>query len=98
MAAKEKDAPALPEGQAESPKKKSRLKRIVIILAILLMTLSGAGLGGYWWLYLRTPANGAAASSPEAAGSWGSASRPRARGTAGFSASPTFWALTRREG
>ena len=68
MAAKEKDAPALPEGQAESPKKKTRLKRNVIILAILLMTLSGAGLGGYWWLYLRTPANGAAASSPEAAG------------------------------
>lgn len=68
MAAKEKEAPALPEGQAESPKKKSRVKRIVIILAILLMTLSGAGLGGYWWLYLRTPSNGAAVSSPEAAG------------------------------
>lgn len=68
MAAKEKEAPALPEGQAESPKKKSRVKRIVIILAILLMTLSGAGLGGYWWLYLRTPSNGVAVSSPEAAG------------------------------
>ena len=50
MAAKEKEAPALPEGQAESPRKKSRVKRIVIILAILLMTVSGAGLGGYWWL------------------------------------------------
>ena len=59
MAAKEKEAPAFPDGQAESPKKKSRVKRIVIILAILLMTLSGAGLGGYWWLYLRTPASGA---------------------------------------
>ncbi|WP_291440254.1 flagellar basal body-associated FliL family protein [Desulfovibrio sp.] len=78
MAAKEKDAPALPEGQAENPKKKSRLKRIVIILAILLMTLSGAGLGGYWWLYLRTPANGAAVSSPEATGG----DRPAERGAA----------------
>ena len=66
MAAKEKEAPALPDGQAESPKKKSRAKRIVIILAILLMTLSGAGIGGYWWLYLRTPASGAL-SSPGAA-------------------------------
>lgn len=66
MATKEKEAQALPEGQAESPKKKSRVKSIVIILAILLMTLSGAGLGGYWWLYWRTPASGAL-SSPEAA-------------------------------
>ncbi|MFT4300467.1 MAG: flagellar basal body-associated FliL family protein [Desulfovibrio sp.] len=68
MAAKEKEAPALPEGQAESPKKKSRVKRLVIILAILLMTLSGAGLGGYWWLYLRTPASNGAAPAADAAG------------------------------
>lgn len=52
---KEKEA-ALPEGQAEKPKKKSRLKRIIIILAILLMTFGGAGLGAYWWFYMREPA------------------------------------------
>ncbi|MDD4702383.1 MAG: flagellar basal body protein FliL, partial [Desulfovibrio sp.] len=68
MAAKEKEAPALPEGQVEVPKKKSRIKRLVIILAILLMTLSGAGLGGYWWLYLRTPSTGAGAPAADAAG------------------------------
>ncbi|MBB5144251.1 flagellar basal body-associated FliL family protein [Desulfovibrio intestinalis] len=68
MAAKEKEAPALPEGQAESPKKKSRVKRLVIILAILLMTLSGAGLGGYWWLYLRTPSSNGAALATDATG------------------------------
>ena len=61
MAAKEKEAPALPEGTVEVPKKKSRVKRIVIILAILLMTLSGAGIGGYWWLYLRTPSSSSGA-------------------------------------
>ena len=55
MAAKEKEAKALPEGQAENPKKPSKAKRIVIILAILLMTLSGAGIGAYWWFFLRTP-------------------------------------------
>ena len=47
MAAKDKEAAALPEGQAEKPRKKSRIKRIVIILAILLMTLGGAGLGRF---------------------------------------------------
>lgn len=52
---KEKEA-ALPEGQAEKPRKKSRAKKIVIILAILLLTLGCAGLGGYWWLYMRQPA------------------------------------------
>ena len=31
MAAKEKEAPALPEGTVEVPKKKYRVKRIVII-------------------------------------------------------------------
>lgn len=51
---KEKEA-ALPEGQAEKPKKKSRAKKIVIILIILLLTLGCAGMGAYWWLYMRTP-------------------------------------------
>jgi Flagellar biosynthesis pathway, component FliP len=37
MAAKEKESKALPEGQAENPKKPSKIKRIVILLAILLM-------------------------------------------------------------
>ena len=68
MAAKEKEAPALPEGTVEVPKKKSRVKRIVIILAILLMTLSGAGIGGYWWLYLRTPSSSSGAPASDAAG------------------------------
>lgn len=81
MAAKEKEAPALPEGQAESPKKKSRVKRLVIILAILLMTLSGAGLGGYWWLYLRTPSSNGAALATDAAGT------PSAAGQSAGSAS-----------
>ncbi len=63
MAAKEKEAKALPEGQAENPKKPSKAKRIVIILAILLMTLSGAGIGAYWWFFLRTPS--AATSAPQ---------------------------------
>lgn len=52
---KEKEA-ALPEGQAEKPKKKSKAKKIVILLAILLVMFSCAGLGAYWWLYMRTPA------------------------------------------
>lgn len=51
---KEKEA-ALPEGQAEKPKKKSRAKRLVIILAILLIFLSAGGLGAYWWLFMREP-------------------------------------------
>ena len=55
MAAKDKEAKALPEGQAENPKKPSKVKRIVIILAILLITLSGAGIGAYWWFFMRTP-------------------------------------------
>ena len=65
MAAKDtREATALPEGQAEKPKKKSRIKRLVILLAILLMTLSGAGLGAYWWLFLRTPGSASHASAP----------------------------------
>lgn len=66
MAAKEtkdKEA-ALPEGQAEKPKKKSRAKRLVIIIVLLLMILCGAGLGAYWWLYMREP--GGAHPEPEA--------------------------------
>ena len=67
MAAKDKDKEAaLPEGQAEKPRKKSRLKRIVIILAILLMTLGGAGIGAYWWLFLRTPVEEVPAVAAEA--------------------------------
>lgn len=90
MAAKEKETPALPEGPAESPKKKSRVKRIVIILAILLMTLSGAGIGGYWWLYLRTPSNNSGAPAPDAAGASATtgqpAGSPQAGGQGGLSA------------
>ncbi len=51
---KEKEA-ALPEGQAEKPRKKSRAKKLIIIFTILLMTLAAAGGGAYWWLYMRTP-------------------------------------------
>ncbi len=87
MAAKDKEAAALPEGQAEKPRKKSRIKRIVIILAILLMTLGGAGLGAYWWLFLRTPAAEtpapAAEPAPDAAkGAPAPASAPGAPGQA----------------
>lgn len=83
MAAKEKEAPALPEGTAEIPKKKSRVKRIVIILAILLMTLSGAGIGGYWWLYLRTPSSSSAAPASDAAGASAAAGQPAGPSQAG---------------
>ena len=86
MAAKEKEAKALPEGQAENPKKPSKAKRIVIILAILLMTLSGAGIGAYWWFFLRTPsaASSAAQTAPagEAAGK-GVAGQPGSGGSGG---------------
>ena len=86
MAAKDKEAKALPEGQAENPKKPSKVKRIVIILAILLITLSGAGIGAYWWFFLRTPS--AASSAPhdapagEAAGK-GAAGQPGTAGAGG---------------
>lgn len=56
MAAKENKEAALPEGQAEKPRKKSRAKKIVIILTILLMMLGGCGLGAYWWFFMRHPA------------------------------------------
>lgn len=67
MAAKEpKDKEtALPEGQAEKPKKKSRAKRLVIIIVLLLMILCGVGMGAYWWLYLREPGGGQATSEPQ---------------------------------
>lgn len=55
MAAKDKEAAALPEGQAEKPRKKSRLKKIGIILAIILM-LGAIGGGAYWWFFMRPPA------------------------------------------
>ncbi|MDE7370757.1 MAG: flagellar basal body-associated FliL family protein [Desulfovibrio sp.] len=89
MAAKDKDKEAaLPEGQAEKPRKKSRLKRLVIILAILLMTLGGAGIGAYWWLFLRTPVDEAPGAPVEAGaeapqGAPGKAPAPAAPGTAG---------------
>lgn len=83
MAAKEKEAPALPEGTVEAPKKKSRVKRIVIILAILLMTLSGAGIGGYWWLYLRTPSSSSGAPASDAAGAPAVAGQPAGSSQAG---------------
>ena len=86
MAAKDKEAKALPEGQAENPKKPSKVKRIVIILAILLITLSGAGIGAYWWFFLRTPsaASSAAQTAPagEAAGK-GVAGQPGSGGSGG---------------
>ena len=86
MAAKEKESKALPEGQAENPKKGSRVKRIVIILAILLITLSGAGIGGYWWFFIRTPSSAssapAEAASADAAGK-GAAGQTGAGGSGG---------------
>ncbi len=86
MAAKEKESKALPEGQAENPKKGSKVKRIVIILAILLITLSGAGIGGYWWFFIRTPSSAssapAEAASADAAGK-GAAGQTGAGGSGG---------------
>ena len=80
MAAKEKESKALPEGQAENPKKPSKFKRIVIILAILLITLSGAGIGAYWWFFMRTPS--VAASAPQDAPA-GEAAKGAAGGAGG---------------
>ena len=95
MAAKDKDKEAvdLPEGQAEKPRKKSRLKRIVIILAILLMTLGGAGIGAYWWLFMRTPMEDVPAPISEAGaeapqGTPGKAPAPASSGTSGQAPSP----------
>jgi len=54
MAAKDtKESAALPEGQAERPKKKSKAKRIVIFLALLLM-LGALGFGA-WWFFILSP-------------------------------------------
>ncbi len=88
MAAKEKEAKALPEGQAENPKKPSKAKRIVIILAILLITLSGAGIGAYWWFFLRTPS--AASSAPHDAPAGEAAGKGAAH--CGHNAAPAPWA------
>ena len=85
MAAKEKESKALPEGQAENPKKGSKVKRIVIILAILLITLSGAGIGGYWWFFMRTPssANSAPAEAASADAAGKGAAGPAGAGSSG---------------
>ncbi|MDR2056354.1 MAG: flagellar basal body-associated FliL family protein [Desulfovibrio sp.] len=85
-----KEAQPLPAAQAE-PKKKSKVKRIVIILAILLITLSGAGFGGYWWLYLRKPVDAhapAAADGGLAQVAGGSADKGSASGGAGKTGVP----------
>ena len=47
---------ALPEGQAEKPKKKSKAKKFIIIFALLFLILGCAGLGAYWWFFMRAPA------------------------------------------
>ncbi|MTJ91327.1 MAG: flagellar basal body-associated FliL family protein [Desulfovibrio sp.] len=83
MAAKEKESKALPEGQAENPKKPSRVKRIVIILAILLITLSGAGIGAYWWFFIRTPSVSSAVPHDAPAGEAAKGAPGGAGGTAG---------------
>lgn len=57
MAAKENKEAALPEGQAEKPRKKSKLKKIIIILAIFIMLFGGCGIGAYWWFFMRSPAS-----------------------------------------
>lgn len=61
--AKEAEA-ALPEGQAEKPKKKSRLKKFIIIFIIFLLTFGSAGLGAYWWFFMRAPGHEEAAIAP----------------------------------
>lgn len=64
--AKEKEL-ALPEGQAEKPKKKSRKLKIVIILTILIMILGGGGAGAYWWFFMRSPVSETSAETPAVA-------------------------------
>lgn len=101
MAAKDKDkeAAALPEGQAEKPRKKSRLKRLVIILAILLMTLGGAGIGAYWWLFLRTPVEEAPAPAADAPleAPQGAPGKAPAQAPAGSSQAPSAGARIERQ-
>ncbi|WP_296304079.1 flagellar basal body-associated FliL family protein [uncultured Desulfovibrio sp.] len=79
MAAKDgsKESQALPPGSgaADTPRKKSRAKRIVIFLAILLITLSAAGGAAYWWLFLRTT-DGVTPESPAATASAQDAATP----------------------
>lgn len=55
MAAKEVKENALPEGQAEKPKKKSKKIKILIIISCLIIILGGAA-GAYWWFFMRSPA------------------------------------------
>lgn len=85
MAAKDgsKESQALPPGStaADTPRKKSRAKRIVIFLAILLITLSAAGGAAYWWLFLRT-ADGVTPDAPAAAASTDAASPAAGQTTA----------------
>lgn len=65
MAAKDKDAKALPEGQGETVKKPSKFKRIVLLLAFLLILGAVGGAGAYWWFFIRTPAVETSADSSE---------------------------------
>lgn len=62
MASKDKEA-ALPEGQAEKPKKKSKAKKIGIILGLILLMLAG-GLGAYWWFFMRAPGHESVPETP----------------------------------
>ena len=55
MAAKENKEAALPEGQAEKPKKKSSRLKLVILLTGLVLILGGGGAGAYWWFFMREP-------------------------------------------
>lgn len=55
MAAKEAKENALPEGQAEKPKKKSKKIKILLIISSLIIILGG-GAGAYWWFFMRAPA------------------------------------------
>ena len=65
------NVPAVPSETAEAPKKKSRVKKIVILAFSLLIILSAGGGGAYWWLFLRVPpppGGGAVAPAAQTAG------------------------------
>ena len=95
---KEKEA-ALPEGQAEKPKKKSRGKKLVFILALLIMILGAAGVGAYWWLYMRTPGEEVAAGDEvvEQAASQEEKNAPASAGSAERSGEPASTARIERQ-